>query len=346
MVAIGSTGHITPNIPSNEVDLEVMDNYNKNLTNNFVTIEGDQFTINSETFKVKGLNYYPIDRRLFGDEGWNSSEVNYDLELARSLNVNTVRIFINYQQSTNNLNYSKPVNSAYKPDPEYIAQVNEFLNLAQKHNLKVILTLFGQIYWELYSPKNYWICEEYLEDLIPRFVNNSVVMAWDIKNEPDRDFKYCGRENVVNFLRTMSQKIRMLDKNHLVTVGFLSSEYTQDIKDYVDFISFHWYLPASQLGDTIDYIRNETNKPIAVEEFGLHTWPERPGDPHDEEDQARYYRSVLSVMQEKSVAGYLFWTLFDFQVRDKETFDNHMGIFRVDYEPKPSVEVIKQFYNN
>ncbi|MCK4393635.1 cellulase family glycosylhydrolase [Candidatus Bipolaricaulota bacterium] len=315
----------------------------------FASIQGDQFLVNEQILKVKGCNYQPRDHswRMFAE--WDPTEVDYELGLAEGLNVNVVRICIHYQVFTQNLNYERLIDVAIEPNPEFLGKLDEFLDLAEKHHLKVIITLFDQVYWELYSPRNYWIGDRHLKNIIPRYANDPRILGWDVKNEPDLDFKACGETNVLQFLEHMTKTIRSMDNNHLVTVGLRDYHNIPKVEAFVDFVCFHYYEPEHQLSNVISQIQAETGKPILIEEFGLHTWPYRLGDPHNERDQANYYRVVLNTMKRKGIAGGLFWCLLDYPIGSipwlpEESFENHMGVFRTDYSEKPAAKVVRWFH--
>ncbi|NIM44314.1 MAG: hypothetical protein GTN80_01155, partial [Nitrososphaeria archaeon] len=134
---------------------------------------------------------------------------------------------------------------------------------------------------------------------------------------------------------------------HLVTIGLFSPDHISKVEPFVDFISFHHYEDPQQLERTISDIQELTGKPIVLEEIGLHTWINRPGDPHNEYDQRRYLEESLKIIKRRDIAGLLFWTLIDYPVgvtfEEVETHNNHMGVFRTDYTWKPSASIIRTF---
>jgi hypothetical protein len=100
------------------------------------------------------------------------------------------------------------------------------------------------------------------------------------------------------------------------------------------------------------------DKPIVLEEFGLHTKADAT-DPHTESEQAAYYNALLSLSEAYDLAGTLFWTLNDLHnIPDNfpET-EQCLGILRnnnvticeatnpITYSQKPAAEVVSRHYD-
>lgn len=166
--------------------------------------------------------------------------------------------------------------------------------------MRAIVTLFDFYADEpnAYSPvedeygikQEYKNCYEHIDQVINALGNNNAtVLAWDIKNEVDRDYDKaecptCEAANVKAWVREMLRYIKE-DKNstNLRTVGFKGSlddiifdesipaEFVAD----VDVVSMHYFLPENNfeadLQDLINEVAKVSEKPIVLEEFGLHT---------------------------------------------------------------------------
>ncbi len=305
----------------------------------------DHFVYERKIFKVKGFNYYPRDyswKKMWTE--WHPEVVDYELNLAEGLDLNVVRAFIHWDTFG-----GEDVNITL------VERLGEFLDLADRHGFKVIFTLLDFIDWEVIDAQKSWRAKSHLEGIVQRYADDPRIFAWNLQNEPDLSWTVCGKQgygwcdegNWLRFLESMAQTIRSLDQNHLITVGLFDPHKISLVESFVDYVSFHYYNPESQLSGVISDVKGITEKPIVIEEYGLHTWPDRPGDPHDEEDQKRYYEATLRTIKEEDIAGCLFWSLLDHPVgttfEDGETHNNHMGVFRCDYTEKPSASIVRDF---
>jgi len=338
------------------------------ISGEFVKLQGDKLLYQNQLFTIKGFNYYPKEHawRIFRD--WDKDEVDYELQLGSSMHANSIRTFINYQHSTDNVDYQYDWRTKYEASESYLENMESFLVLADKYKMKVIFSLFDYVYWELFSPDGQAVGEAYLNDLVPRFANDSRILAWDVVNQPDVTASLLGangKQNVAIFLQRMSNRIRKLDMNHPITICFgdPSNPPVVDVwydllvgtQPLVDFLSFQNYAPPSELLSRIRALK-KFMKPIVIMEFGKHTWPQDPQDPSNETMQRQYYASLLNSVNGQNISGSMFWTLMDFPVEhnsckytcfpvDKgESEENHFGVYRTDYSPKPARDVVKQYY--
>jgi PKD repeat protein len=121
----------------------------------------------------------------------------------------------------------------------------------------------------------------------------------------------------------------------------------------------HYFLPERCFESDLSALQAQVGeKPILLEEFGLHTQSSAPGSPHTETEQAAYYNAFLSPGEAYNIAGYSFWTLNDFSyVRpDMPDSEKCMGVLRnslvstcqvtttQDYTEKPAAETIRRHY--
>lgn len=322
----------------------------------WVTVRGDQFYYRGATFPIQGFNYYPRLHpwRTFNIGEWDPSGTQRELELGVSLGANTVRIFIDYEFSLDNRKAQQPKGSYFAPIEGYIANVREFLDIADRLDLKVIITLFDSMDWLVYQPQNAWIAEEYLKELVPVFVDDPRIFAWDLQNEPDRPIVLQGASIVIPFFKRISALIRKIDPKHLQTIGWIDrarGRYFADLDGDLDFWCFHFYDNTSRLNDLVRFYKGMTKKPVLLEEYGLATGGPGADGQHTEEDQASHYRVVLSTLEANRMCGSVFWILNDFPVglagNPPSPFDspeNHFGIFRLDYSEKPAGAVIRSFW--
>lgn len=168
-----------------------------------------------------------------------------------------------------------------------------------------------------------------------KYVEDNTIMSWELANEP-RPMDSSAIEPYKKWIRKSAALIKSLDKNHLVTIGtegvistFYSDEiYTSIHSDKnIDYATLHlwpktwqWYngeseqsVTDSTLAKTKKYIEQHTklakqfNKPLVIEEFGLH----RDGNSFDPkasvENRNKYYDFVFKTGRANDVSGYNFW---------------------------------------
>ncbi len=297
---------------------------------NLITTEGRFLVRNSARFEVRGMNYYPKD--FAWDKFWTnysnpavSAQINQELDKTKLLGINTVRIFTPYRF------FSGTVQSSY---PSYLA---DFIDRLQTRDMVAIVTLFDLYASDSvapYSLADYPTSKQHLSTVINTLgVTNPTILAWDIKNELDRDYGVFGKAQVKAWATEMMSYTRQLDPNHLLTIGFYgavtgtlcydsgittqdySPAITAEFVSVVDFVSMHYFLSERCFESDLQALQTQVgNKPIILEEFGLHTLsnPSLANPPHTEIEQATYYNALLSLSEAHGVAGYLFWTLNDF----------------------------------
>lgn len=340
------------------------------ISGEFVKLQGDKFLYQNQLYTIKGFNYYPKEHawRIFRD--WDKDEVDYELQLGSSIYANSIRTFINYQHSTDNVDYQYDWRTNYHVSASYLENIEAFLALADRHGLKVILSLFDWAFWELFTQnEGQSVAEAYLGELIPKFSNDPRVMAWDVMNQPDVTASLVGangKRDLAIFLQRISNEIKRLDMNHPITICFgdpsnppvsnIWNDLLAGVQPSLDFLSFQNYAPPDKLSACVRELR-KFMKPIVTMEFGRHTWSQDPQDPSDEMMQEQYYASVLRTMKNENISGSMFWTLMDFPVEhnscnlmcfpvDKgESRENHFGVYRTDYSPKPARDIVKQHYS-
>jgi len=138
------------------------------------------------------------------------------------------------------------------------------------------------------------------------------LLAWDIKNEPDLDFKSRGEENVIAWLQNLLPYIKQWDPNHLVTIGWSNPDSAVLLAPQVDIVSYHYYQNIDYFAAKNDKLDAEVKNPLLVEEFGQSSYNgfwNWFGD--DKDDQAAYHKKMQAVFKEKQLA-FTSWTLYDF----------------------------------
>lgn len=357
-------------------------------TSSLVTVQDRNFVRNGTPFSVRGMNYYPKD--FAWDRFWLSytlaiTQIERELDEAKSLGFNTVRIFTPHGL------FSGTVKTA--PYPGYLA---DFIGRLQARDMVAIVTIFdfyANHATAPYSTTDYLTSTQHISTVINTIgPANPTVMAWDIKNELDRDYAIFGEAQVKAWAMEMISQTRQMDPNHLITIGFFGvttgtlcyepavtnvSVYNPiiaaEFASLVDFVSMHYYLSERCFENDLKALQTLIgNKPLVLEEFGLHTLANptipcasNPGDPlcddpHTEIEQAAYYNAILALSEANGVAGRLFWTLNDFSyvfTNSQQSQACH-GILRnsevgfcavtnpVNYSQKPATDIVYHHFKD
>jgi len=302
------------------------------------TIQTRQLWADGAPYQVAGINYYP--QQSPWTQFWpryDPQQSQIDLARIRALGLNTVRIFISYADS-----------GGAQVTPALRAKLSDFLHHAAAANLKVIVTLFD--HHTNHHPATWAADAQHLATLIPYFADHPAILAWDIKNEPDRDYDYNTQALVDAWLRFVARHVRWHDPNHLITIGWSTPEAAAALTEIVDFVAFHYFDRPDEYRPRVSALQAATgDKPILLEEFTFSTWnsPFFPG--HSEAEQSRYYAELLHQHRSLESLGYLNWTLYDFAVVPLAEFrypwqqgqQAHMGLLRENGTAKPAAALVR-----
>ena len=289
--------------------------------------------------QMRGVNYYPASTPWFEFwENFSADTTIQDLKLAKSLDFNTVRIFLQYS-----------VFGEEKVREEMLEKLETFLDIAEEQKIKVIVTLFD--FPKGYQLINYTATDRHIEKILTRFKDHKAILAWDVKNEPDLDFNNYGEQVVTEWLAFAIKRARAYDPNHLVTIGWSQPDQAHKLSEQVDFVSFHYYDEAVELTKEIRSLREKApGKKLVLGEFGqtslssLLTLYNK-----SESKQADYYAEILGVLKREKVS-FISWALHDFEEAPSEVFglkpwirgpQKHYGLIRPDGSSKPVAELMK-----
>lgn len=243
---------------------------------------------------LKGVNYYPIDTawEMFG-ANFDIDIIKNDFQLLRSININTVRIFIPYEPSFQNT-----------------YQIIQVLDQAKLNNLKVIVTLFD--FYGSYLDSDQEQNSDYISTIVNALARHTSLLAWDVKNEPDLDFANHSKVQVLNWLQRTIYKIKSLDSKTPITIGWAKAINAIYLKDEVDFISFHFYDEPALLIKEYQFLTSQTNNTVVLGEFGkssqLSFWKMLK---NGEKVQATYLSEIKEIITSNNIP-FILWTLYDF----------------------------------
>jgi len=301
------------------------------------TIEQGRLVVNGKPFAVAGVNYYPQSSPWTAFwPTYDPQQTTIDLQRIRALGLNTVRIFLSYSD------FGGTVVTA-----ERRGQLADFLSRAARAELQVIVTLFD--HHTDHHPATWAADARHLATLIPEFASHPALLAWDLKNEPDRVYGYSSEPLVDAWLRYVARHVRWHDPNHLITIGWSTPEAATALSDIVDFVAYHYFdEPAAYPARVARLQQLVGSKPLLLEEFTFSTWnvPYFPG--HSELEQQNYYAAMLNGHEAIETLGYLAWTLYDFDQVPLAEFrypwqraaQANMGLFRRDGRAKLAAALV------
>ncbi|MCX6050601.1 MAG: cellulase family glycosylhydrolase [Chloroflexi bacterium] len=304
----------------------------------FVRVQGRALQLDGKPYALAGINYYPQTSpwTKFWPE-YRATTTRADLKLIRQLGLNTVRIFIAYTDFGGD-----------KVDPVNLAKLKDFLDQAQANELKVIVTLFDHHTDHHLSA---WSADDrHLAGLIPAVATHPAILAWDIKNEANRDYGLNTPALTNAWLRHIANTVHRYDPYHLLTIGWSTPEAATAMTNTVDFISFHYFEDSTAYGERLArLLAAAPDKPVILQEFVMSTWNSFWPNGHTEEEQAIYYADLLRQHRNQPTAGYLVWTLHDFDSVPLAEFSlpwqqatqAHMGLIRRDGSLKPAAALIR-----
>lgn len=266
-----------------------------------------QSQIATNNLNIKGINYYPqaTPWDMFG-ETFSTDTIAKDFQIIKDAGLNTVRVFVQYDD------FGKADVSQHK-----LKKLEQFLDTAETAKLDVVVTLFD--FYGDYSVLDWTLNMRHAETIVTTFKNHKAIVAWDIKNEPDLDFKSRGKENVMAWLNHMVILVKSIDEIHPVTIGWSNTQNATLLKDKIDFVSFHYYEDLEFLDASIRALKAEiSNKAIVMGEFGMSSYDGfwKPFGSSDE-DQANYHKKAQEIIATHDLQ-YLSWTLYDFANIPKE----------------------------
>lgn len=330
----------------------------------------------NECSKIKGANYVPSYARN-DIEIWDKYDQSYierELGYAKSLGLNSVRIFLNYK--------------VYTDDKKLmLKKIDNFLSLCEKNKLRAMLVLFDACFeysnperviahsgknkklsdfvqewframgienrvneplyfWPpnpgfKYLGKEFWKEEEeYVKDIVKAHKGDSRIVLYDIMNEPDSIFAFPGKKELyLTFLEHFCSYAKELQDEIPITTGIAFPENISLVHSWEDILSFHIYEanPAKfkELVSMFKRKSEEYQKPFIVSEWGNSVYSS-PKSITDEE-QLKYYQTIMPLMEEAEIGWYFFEL-----VVGNDPFA-YQAIFYPDGQRRPAGSFIEKF---
>lgn len=316
-----------------------------------------------EPLSVRGTNYFPRDTPWDGFWTATSDETfRRDLDLAVSLGINTLRIFLPWNENMEGAGLIEP---SGKPSPEYLAKFERFLGEAWNRGIRCIVC-FNFEYRER-EPRIPSEWRRAMEAFAVRHQEDGRILMWDVMNEPERlDWS----QETMDYLREGMIAIREMAPNHLTTVGIgyqierLAPAGLPHVLQYHDYAPYREMMvegfqrPARIMRHML---KVGGNRPLIVGEFGAPTaaepgfgvgmeWTAGLGDEGvaaTEAEQLLRYALVLAAAEHCKIAGVLSWCLYDYPPQERGFLvptGSLFGMVRLDGTLKPSAILLRETF--
>jgi hypothetical protein len=224
---------------------------------------GFDFTGFNDLSLIRGFNYTPANvaaprHHIDCWVHYDSATIEFDLDLAKSLNLNQVRVFVPY--------------AVYVEDKETLpAKLRHFVRECDKRGIGV-MPVVGSGPW-LRDTSQRAQGREWISFLIDAISDEPGLRFWDVMNEPD--WPTTPRERVLrNFenCKFMAKTFHELDHETPVTIGMAFVDGMIEMADYVDVLQFHDYMQTrEQIRNNITRAKEfaaKVNKPLINGEIG------------------------------------------------------------------------------
>ena len=187
---------------------------------------------------IRGVNY-----------GMNAEQaiLERDLGYARRINLNSTRIWLNYQ--------------GYERDPQaYIGRLRNYIRTSHRLGFSTMPILWNgnNLNPDILKPPFRQRGDTYVKAVVEAIKDEPGLLMWDIMNEPftnayygraPDDEKKARETEITEFVRYHLAYVKKLDPVNAVTVGYNYSHQLEPTADLVDVLSFHDY---TQLRSTIE----------------------------------------------------------------------------------------------
>lgn len=221
------------------------------------------FTGPGDPSLIRGFNYTPANvaaprHHIDCWVRYDSATIEFDLDLAKSLNLNQVRIFVPY--------------TVYTEDKEALpAKLRHFVRECHKRGIGV-MPVVGSGPWLMDTTLRAQ-GREWVQFLVDAISEEPGLAFWDVMNEPDwpttpwervlRNFENC---------KFLTKTFHELDPNTPVTIGMAFVDGMIEMADYVDVLQFHDYMQTrEEIRDTINRAKEfaaKVKKPLINGEIG------------------------------------------------------------------------------
>ncbi len=211
---------------------------------------------------IRGANYCTAGGHHL--EHWlnyDPKENERDLDYAKKININQVRVFLSYSAYLTN-------KEAFRQNLTHLARACQ----ARGIGLMPVVSYKAEMFNEA-AP--YPLSRAWATELISTIGQEPALKFWDVFNEPDYPPTATNRPARIAYARVMAGLFRELDTSRPrtpVTIGFTYEKTMEENADVVDVLSFHDYSPTreeirSNIAAAVTFAA-KVNKPVINTEIG------------------------------------------------------------------------------
>ncbi|MFZ0280877.1 MAG: hypothetical protein WAL29_04465, partial [Bacteroidales bacterium] len=221
------------------------------------------FTGSRDPSLIRGFNYTPANvasprHHIDCWVHYDSAAIEFDMDLAKSLNMNQVRVFVPY--------------TVYIEDSIALpAKLKHFVRVCNKRNIGVMPVLQGGPWMR--DTTQLTLGRNWVKFLVDAISDEPGLAFWDVMNEPD--WPTTPRERVLrNYenCKFMAKTFHEFDPYTPVTIGMAFVDGMIELADYVDVLQFHDYMQTrEQIRNNITRAKEfavKVNKPLINGEIG------------------------------------------------------------------------------
>jgi hypothetical protein len=185
---------------------------------------------------MRGANYCAAEGHHL--EHWlnyDPKETERDLDYAKKININQVRVFLSYSAWLTN-------KEAFRKNLIHLARACQ----ARGIGLMPVVTYKSEM---IHEPAPYPLNRAWARDLLDAIGHEPALAIWDVFNEPDYPLNGTNYAAHIAHARVMAGIFRELDTRRPrtpVTIGFAYEKPMEENADVVDVLSFHDYSPTRE----------------------------------------------------------------------------------------------------
>ena len=221
------------------------------------------FTGDRDPSFFRGFNYTPANvatprHHIDCWVKYDSATIEFDLDLAKKLDLNQVRVFVPY--------------AVYTEDKDALpGKLKHFVRECYARGIGV-MPVVGSGPW-LRDSTQRALGTEWVQFLIDAISEEPGLLAWDAMNEPDWPTSPAELvQRKFDNAKFMAKTFRELDAKTPVTIGMAFVDGMIELADYVDLLQFHDYMQTrSQIRNNIIRAKEfaaKVNKPLINGELG------------------------------------------------------------------------------